>query len=348
MKKSALTALSAAAVIALSACGGIGGTTAQQTTAAPAPAQESSHSSILITYFSRYGNTPYDDDIDASAAASVAVRDGRKHGTTELVARDIQSHVGGDLFFIRSRESYPVDFDVLVDQNHREIAEQYFPELTEMPDTSKYDVVFVGYPVWANTIPRPVATFIRNAELAGKTVIPFCTHDGYRSGRSYSDIADLAGGADVTGGFDVEATQVPQSRDRLYAWLDSLPAVAAARKGDDSSAVVIDGRSVAIAWDDTPLAREIRTQMPLTVSMVGYGGREYYGPLPFRPSEGGEGKRSFADGDVTYCPQNNTIAIFYAQTDRPNLTMDVIRIGRVTDDLAVFHELDSTVSMTFR
>jgi hypothetical protein len=41
------------------------------------------------------------------------------------------------------------------------------------------------------------------------------------------------------------------------------------------------------------------------------------------------------------------LAIFYAQTDRPNLTMKVIPIGRVTSDLAVFDTLDSRVNITF-
>lgn len=34
-------------------------------------------------------------------------------------------------------------------------------------------------------------------------------------------------------------------------------------------------------------------------------------------------------------------------TGRPNLTMDVIKIGKVTDALSVFSHLNPTVSMTF-
>lgn len=99
-------------------------------------------------------------------------------------------------------------------------------------------------------------------------------------------------------------------------------------------------------WYDTELARELRGHFPITVEMVGFGGREYYGGLAFTPAAGEEGKLSFADGDITYCATNNTLAFFYAQTDRPDLTMRVVPVGRVTSPLAAFHELPGHVTFT--
>ena len=42
-------------------------------------------------------------------------------------------------------------------------------------DVSKYDYIFLGYPIWWDLAPRTVNTFIETADLAGKTVIPFAT-----------------------------------------------------------------------------------------------------------------------------------------------------------------------------
>lgn len=39
--------------------------------------------------------------------------------------------------------------------------------------------------------------------------------------------------------------------------------------------------------------------------------------------------------------------ISYAQTDHPDLSVDVIPIGRVTSDLSVFDSLDSREEITF-
>lgn len=97
----------------------------------------------------------------------------------------------------------------------------------------------------------------------------------------------------------------------------------------------------------TALADEIAARFPLSVSMVGFGGREYYGPVPFTPKNADGGQLRFDDGDITYCAANNSLAIFYAQTDRPNLTMRVIPIGRVTSDLAAFKKLGAREKITF-
>lgn len=95
------------------------------------------------------------------------------------------------------------------------------------------------------------------------------------------------------------------------------------------------------------MAKEFIQRLPATVNMGAYGGREYYGSAGEPLTVQGEGQLRFDNGDITYCPTNNTLAIFYAQTDRPNLTMEVYPIGRVTSDLAIFDTLDSRVEITF-
>ena len=41
------------------------------------------------------------------------------------------------------------------------------------------------------------------------------------------------------------------------------------------------------------------------------------------------------------------MAIFYAQTDNPSLSVDVIPIGKVTSDLSIFENLNSSEEITF-
>lgn len=61
----------------------------------------------------------------------------------------------------------------------------------------------------------------------------------------------------------------------------------------------------------------------------------------------GEGQLRFEDGGITYCPGSNTAAIFYSQSERPDLTMRVYPIGKVTSDLSLFPGLPSRVEITF-
>ena len=98
---------------------------------------------VLVAYFSRYGNTNYDSNVDATTSASVVVKDGERQGTTELIARMIAEQTGGDLHLIETMNTYPTNFDDVVDQNHQEIANGTRPTLSSHVDLSGYDVIFV-------------------------------------------------------------------------------------------------------------------------------------------------------------------------------------------------------------
>lgn len=45
-------------------------------------------------------------------------------------------------------------------------------------DLSEYDTVFVGFPIWWGVEPRVVDTFLDQAGLSGKKMIPFATSGG--------------------------------------------------------------------------------------------------------------------------------------------------------------------------
>ena len=153
---------------------------------------EEPQSSILIAYFSLWDNAPWDEGIDTSTSASVVVDERGAVGTNGYVARMIQDRVGGDIHMILAEEPYSADFDAVVDENHQETSR---PISSKVENMEQYDVVFIGYPVWATTLPQAVRTFLSEYDFSGKTVIPFCTHDGYGVGSSFSTVAELAAGA---------------------------------------------------------------------------------------------------------------------------------------------------------
>lgn len=308
-------------------------------------------SNILIAYFSRWGNTEYPDNVDASTSASIVVN-GERFGTTEYVARMIQQTVGGDIHLIETVTPYTTDFDELRDVNHNEMANNTLPELKESDlDISKYNTVFVGYPVWATDVPQAVVSFLNQYDLSGKTVIPFCTHDGYGAGSSYGTISTESKAAQTLDGLAIEAKDVPGAKDTVADWLKSIGISKQennpSQSGETAIKITIGDTVLDGILYDTPLAQEIKAQLPLTISMVGYGGREYYGGVDFYPEHLEGGKKTFDNGDITYCEAHHNMAIFYAQTDNPNLSVDVIPIGKVTSDLAVFDTLDSREDITF-
>lgn len=142
-------------------------------------------------------------------------------GNTETVAREIQKQTGADIVPIEPLEAYPGGYSATVDQAKKEINKGHRPVLKNEIDTSAYDVVFVGSPNWWSTIAPPVATFLEQAGLTGKTVLPFFTHGGGGAAKLPRDTAALCIGADVKDSFVTYNAGGPALKQDVEAWLNN-------------------------------------------------------------------------------------------------------------------------------
>ena len=101
-------------------------------------------------------------------------------GTTRQVAKQIAQIADADLCEIVPAKPYSgADLDWTNKQSRSSI-EMNNPKArpkikAPSVDVSKYDCVFLGYPIWWDLAPRVVNTFIERNNLTGKTVIPFAT-----------------------------------------------------------------------------------------------------------------------------------------------------------------------------
>ena len=132
----------------------------------------------LIAYFSRKGNNYLDGSI-----VDLPV------GNTEVAAKMIQALAGGDLFHIDTVKPYPSDYTKATEVAQWELSQNARPALAGHVDSLEgYDVVILGYPNWWGTMPMAVFTFLEAHDFAGKTILPFCTHEGSGLGQSERDI----------------------------------------------------------------------------------------------------------------------------------------------------------------
>lgn len=148
-----------------------------------------------------------------------------KTNNTRTLAELIQARVGGDMFHVTTKKPYPADYRATTDAARAELDGNARPELaaTISPeDMRRYDVVFLGYPSWWGTMPMAMFTFLEQYDLAGKTIVPFCTHEGSGLGRGPADIGRLSPGATVGQGFAARGGQVGGARNDVDAWLRQL------------------------------------------------------------------------------------------------------------------------------
>ena len=101
-------------------------------------------------------------------------------GTTEQVAKQIAKNADADICEIAPAKPYSsADLDWTNKQSRSSVEmnnPMARPEIKAVSvDVSKYDYIFLGYPIWWDLAPRTVNTFIETANLTGKTVIPFAT-----------------------------------------------------------------------------------------------------------------------------------------------------------------------------
>ena len=112
-------------------------------------------------------------------------------GTTEAVAKQLAKDNKADLYAIEPAEKYTAaDLD-WHDKKSRSSVEMNDknarPALKSKKSLAKYDVIYIGYPIWWGVAPRIINTFIEQAELEGKTVIPFATSGGSGIEKSVSE-----------------------------------------------------------------------------------------------------------------------------------------------------------------
>lgn len=145
---------------------------------------------------------------------------------TRKLARLIGQKTGGKLCELVPETAYPAAYNAVVEQAKNEIRSGFRPALkTSVEDIEAYGTIFIGTPNWWSTVAPPVATFLESCDLAGKQVIPFCTHGGGGFGRIESDIAKLCPGATVLPGLAIYGDSVSESR--VSDWLNKLGVIMA-------------------------------------------------------------------------------------------------------------------------
>ena len=167
-------------------------------TAASGNANVQGKSPILVAYFSRSGNT-------------------------RVVAGVIHRSLYTSLFEIEPATPYPEDYFQTVEQAQNELKRGIKPALkNSVADISRYETVYLGFPIWGTSVPPVVQTFLSSHNLAGKLLIPFITHGGYGKGDSDDILASLAPTARREKALVIECDQERKATETVTNWLETI------------------------------------------------------------------------------------------------------------------------------
>ncbi|MCL2412999.1 MAG: hypothetical protein FWC98_02560 [Bacteroidales bacterium] len=144
-------------------------------------------------------------------------------GNTKAAAEYIQAVVGGELFTIQPVLVYSEDFQEVVERARYELANGIRPELAySLKNFDNFDIIFLGYPIWANTVPMAIRTFIETYDLSGKTVVLFSTSGRGDNVQSVADLREWLPDVNIIDAFNVNRENIGNSQVLFTEWTTTL------------------------------------------------------------------------------------------------------------------------------
>jgi flavodoxin len=209
---------------------------------------------------------------------------------TKTVAQEIATKVGADIEEIIPIKPYDGDFQATIERCNQERMQGVKPEIKPIAaDLAKYDVIFIGYPVWFGTFAPPIAAFLDQVDLNGKKVVPFCTFGSGGLDSSVKNLSEKQPNAVILPGYGVRAARmaaVPKEVDQFlkaggfiegeYTQLEAFPEP---KPVSEEESAIFDA-----AVGDYPM---IHAKASAVASRTIPGGTEYLFTAVDLPREGG-------------------------------------------------------------
>lgn len=144
-------------------------------------------------------------------------------GNTEIIAKKIAKDFSCELLKIEP----DVVYGGFLSSCARVIGDRVRKDLptyvTDIPDLTGIDTVFVGFPVWAGTVPDFVQAFLKDCDLDGKRIIPFATSKVTGIEGAVDTLTMICSGASVEHPFFYS----PRKKDDYKAWRAAVTAAPA-------------------------------------------------------------------------------------------------------------------------
>ena len=141
-------------------------------------------------------------------------------GNTKLVAEHIAGMLEADIEAIEAVEPYDGDFEATIQRCIQERKDGVIPDIKPLKhDVSKYDVIFIGYPIWFGTYAPPVTKFLKTVDLGGKEVVPFCTFGSGGLESSIVDMRQVQPKAKIGCGFGIREARLDKVSEEVSVFL---------------------------------------------------------------------------------------------------------------------------------
>lgn len=136
-------------------------------------------------------------------------------GNTEKIAKRIARDFQCDILKIEPDIVYGGYLSAVVRVFTDKMAGDLPGSVTDTPDLSGYDTVFVGFPIWYGTVPEFAQEFLMRCDFNGKRLFPFATSSASDITKSVEKLAEICDGAEIMKPFTFSVMH----RDNFSDWV---------------------------------------------------------------------------------------------------------------------------------
>lgn len=141
-------------------------------------------------------------------------------GATKAVAEQLQALLGADIEALEVSQPYDGTYEETIRRCIAEREELVVPKVEPLKsDISRYDTIFVGYPIWFGTYARPIIGLLEECDFAGKTVVPFCTFGSGGLEASSADLKAALPKATIAEGYGVRNARLASMPEEVRIFL---------------------------------------------------------------------------------------------------------------------------------
>ncbi len=138
-----------------------------------------------------------------------------KSGKTEQLAERVAADFSCPRVKIETEEAYGGYVSSVI-RAGKELRKGVVPKVrTSVPDTRKYDVILLGFPIWYGSVPSFVSDFIARCNTAGKIIIPFATFAATDISKAVSALEEVCPDARICHPFNYGRFK----KDEYHKWI---------------------------------------------------------------------------------------------------------------------------------
>ena len=162
----------------------------------------------LIIYFSR----AYENHVEGSTKYI-------EKGNTEIIAEFIKDITRADMFKVEPLEPYSEDYMECIEEARLRTKTHNAPIKENITDISKYEIIYIGTPVYWGGMPEEMITALKEVDFKGKIIRPFVTHEGSGMSNIPKQLKVLCKDGEVIGGIAIIGSKANMAREEVENWV---------------------------------------------------------------------------------------------------------------------------------